>query len=68
MIKARSGDNMLFGLSAGNIERLMEGKPMMIDLREIGFEKGHVVIFYGRTEEDMKRDLLENGVLLPPSS
>lgn len=65
MLKARTGDNLIFGLSAGNIERLMEGKPISIDLKDLGLEKGRVMIFYGKTEEDMKRELIEAGMVLP---
>lgn len=65
MLKARSGDDLIFGLSARNIELLMNGKPISIDLTEIGLAKGRVLIFYGRTEEDMKQDLIEQGMVLP---
>lgn len=54
MLKARVGDMMLFGLSADNVARLMDGKPILIDLTQLGYEKGNVVIFYGRTETDME--------------
>lgn len=64
MLKARAGDRFVFGLSAKNIELLMEGKPISIDLRELGCDKGSVLIFYGRTEQDMKDSLEEAGIVL----
>lgn len=65
MLKARSGDNLIFGLSARNIELLMEGKPISIDLRDLGMDKGRVMIFYDKTEEDMKAELEATGMVLP---
>ena len=65
MLKARSGDDLIFGLSARNLELLVAGKPISIDLTELGLAKGRIMIFYGRTEEDMKRELQENGMVIP---
>lgn len=65
MLKARSGDDLIFGLSARNVELLMEGKPISIDLRDLGLEKGRVMIFYGKTETDMKAELEVAGIVLP---
>lgn len=65
MLKARSGDNLIFGLSARNVQLLMEGKPISIDLRDLGLEKGRVMIFYGATEEAMKAELENAGMVLP---
>jgi len=64
MLKARSGDRFIFGLSAKNIELLMDGRPIDIDLKELGAD-GHVLIFYGKTEADMKAALEEAGIELP---
>lgn len=55
MIKAKAGDTLVFGLSEMNIRALKDGKPIMVDLGDIG-GKGKVVIFYGVTEDDMQRD------------
>jgi hypothetical protein len=65
MLKARAGDRFVFGLSAKNIELLMNGHPIDIDLRELGCTSGHVLIFYGKTEGDMKAALEDAGVELP---
>jgi len=64
MLKARVGDKYVFGLSAKNVERLMDGQPILIDMRELGLESGHVMIFYGKTEADMQRALEEAGIEL----
>jgi len=65
MLKARAGDRFVFGLSAKNIELLMDGRPIDIDLKELGCDSGHVLIFYGKTEADMKAALEEAGIELP---
>ena len=62
MLKARSGDKFVFGLSAKNLDMLMNGHPILVDLRSLGADGGHVLIFYGKTEEDMVRALEEAGI------
>lgn len=57
MIKARVGDMLLFGLSAQNVAKLMDGKPILVDLKALGLPGGHVAIFYGRTEADCEEEL-----------
>lgn len=61
MIKARAGQLAIFGLSEMNLRKLREGKPIRIDMRELGFPEGPaaVLILYGKTEQDMERDLRE---------
>lgn len=65
MLKARIGDDLIFGLSALNVERLMEGKPIAINLTDLGLSKGRVMIFYGKTEKDMKAELEVHGMVMP---
>jgi hypothetical protein len=65
VLKARAGDDLIFGVSALNVERLMEGKPIVINLTDLGLPKGRVMIFYGKTEEDMKRELEASGMIIP---
>lgn len=65
MLKARSGDDLIFGLSALNVERLMEGKPIAVNLTDLGLPKGRVLIFYGKTEQDMKAELEAAGMIRP---
>ena len=62
MLKARSGDRFVFGLSARNIEKLMDGQPIEIDLKALGCSNGTVFIFYGETEAKMKAALEEAGI------
>jgi hypothetical protein len=45
-----------FGLSARNLELLMDGKPIFIKGAEVGIATD-VVIFYGKTEKDMQEQL-----------
>lgn len=47
-----------FGLSERNIYRLRKGEPIVIDLGLMG-GTGEVLIFYGKTEQDMGRLLAE---------
>jgi hypothetical protein len=65
VLKARSGDDLIFGLSARNVDLLMQGKPISIDLRDLGLDKGRVMLFYGTTEESMKEELQRAGVVMP---
>jgi hypothetical protein len=58
MLKAKAGNTVFFGLSETNIVRLREGKPIKIDMYELGLF-GSVIIFYGETEEKMRDDLAE---------
>jgi len=57
MLKAKSGDTLIFGLSERNIELLKEGRPILINLAEMG-ARGSMVIFYGKTEESMAKQIL----------
>lgn len=57
MIKFRAGNKIGFGLSEVNIQKLKEGKPISINLGEMGFPGVSVMIFYGETEEQMQRDM-----------
>lgn len=41
------------GLSEKNIELLKQEKPIRIDLTEMGFDSGRVLIFYGETEGEL---------------
>lgn len=64
MIKARGKDAdgypvYFFGLSAGNIELLRKGMPIMVNLRELD-GRGHVVILFGETEEAIRDEMLKH--------
>lgn len=57
MIRARlSNGDFLFGLDAENVRRLTEGQPIVVDLHPLGGEH-RVCIMYGRTLDDIRREL-----------
>lgn len=62
MLKASAfrpeGPLLIFGLSHGNLDRLRAGRPIRIDLTELGLG-GDIVIFAGETEESMKAEFDE---------
>ena len=63
MIKAKAtlrGDRPLYilGLSALNLAKLREGRPMVIQLEDMG-GSGEVVIMFGETEGDIARELAD---------
>lgn len=69
MIKAKAtllGDRplYLFGLSALNLQRLREGKPIRVELEEMG-GVGEVVILFGETEAAIATELAD---LIGPST
>jgi hypothetical protein len=55
-----------FGLSARNVELLKQGKPIVIDMMEVGVPDMQIVLFYGETEEAIADELRQHG-LLPAS-
>lgn len=67
MIKfvAGEGENVFFGfgLSETNLEKLREGKPIVIELSALGPYQGKVAIFWGPTEDEIFRDLMEQGFI-----
>jgi hypothetical protein len=49
MLRARlTNGKMVLGLDAGNVDRLMEGKPIVVDFSELG-GSDQVMIMYGPT-------------------
>lgn len=50
MIKARSGELVIFGLSKMNLEKLQEGKPIAFDGSIVGVPGVRFLIMYGETE------------------
>ncbi|HEV8364582.1 MAG TPA: hypothetical protein VGQ52_13790 [Gemmatimonadaceae bacterium] len=63
MIKCAAGDVLMFGLSAMNLDQLKKGRPIDIDLRHLGLDRGRVVIFYGETEQSMLAELVKHGLV-----
>lgn len=71
MLKARATagrDRPLFilGLSAGNLERLRAGEPILFQGADLGLP-GEFLIFFGEDEQAMIRTLQEGGMELPPN-
>jgi hypothetical protein len=60
------GDLYGFGITAGNVERLKKGEPIVIDMGEVGVSGMHITLFYGETEEVIARELQQHG-LIPAS-
>ena len=61
MVKASIKDangrvTYIFGLSALNLDRLREGKPISFDLEQLG-GAGHVYIMFGETEAHIVAEL-----------
>lgn len=48
-----------FGLSRENINQLVKGNPIKLNLEEMGFAGVDVLIFFGETEEQMAEDMKE---------
>lgn len=67
MIKFRAngknGDLYGFGLTAKNIELLKQGKPVVVDMREVGVPNMTIALFYGETEEELAEELKKHGML-----
>lgn len=50
------------GLSHENVKRLMAGKPIVVNLADLG-GYGDVVVFVGETEESMAEEVLKHFVV-----
>jgi hypothetical protein len=60
VVKAKMTDgSMLLGLSKMNIERLMEGKPIKFEGKDVG-HPGDIIIMYGETEEKIVEEILRH--------
>lgn len=49
----------VFGLSDGNVQRLKEKKPIVVDMLTLGGPNANVVIMWGPTEEEIAKELNE---------
>lgn len=59
MIKARSGELVILGLSRENIKRLQKGQPIAFDGDQVGISGTRILIMFGETENDIMRELAE---------
>lgn len=59
MLKAtmRNGRLVLLGLSELNIQKLKEGKPILVNGGDVGIPGKEIVIMYGQTEQDIAKEL-----------
>lgn len=53
MIKFKKGNTIVLGLSDENISRLKAGQPIKFNLSELGLPDNTVIIFNGKTEDEM---------------
>ncbi len=51
------GPIILLGLIDANVERLKDGKPMMLSMEELGFKGLRVMLMCGATEDSIKAEL-----------
>ncbi len=52
------------GLNRENLDKLVEGKMISVPLAQVGIElPGHILIFFGETEDVMEDKLRENGLI-----
>lgn len=52
------------GLSRANIERMMQGFPILVKGEELGKpEFGEITIFFGETEKGIVDDLVKTGMI-----
>lgn len=59
MLRARASNGVfILGLDAENVRRLTAGKPILVSLAELG-GTDDVMILYGETLEDIKRELVD---------
>jgi len=61
-----SGPTIGLGLSRENINRLVAGQPVRVTFKSVGFqEEGQVVVFFGETEQEMAKQLIDGGMITP---
>lgn len=53
---------VFIGMTDDNITRLQDGKPLVVDLAELGLPATVVSIFTGRDHNDLTRQLREAGL------
>lgn len=61
-----SGPTIGLGLSRENVNRLVAGQPVRVTFKSVGFqEEGQIVIFFGETEQEMAKQLIDGGLVTP---
>ncbi len=58
MIRAKlSNGDYLFGIDAENVRRLKAGKPIVVPLGPLGGPPVEIIITYGDTLDDIRREI-----------
>lgn len=65
MIKATIENMVILGLSDENIQRLTHDQPIKFNLKELGMGDINILIFHGKTEQEMKQTMMEAGLIHP---
>lgn len=66
MSRGERGPLLLLGLSAGNVRRLTEGQPILVELDALLGVHGELAIHYGETLGAIADELAQAGWPLPP--
>ena len=53
-----------FGLSEGNLQKLRQDMPIVVELEQLGLT-GSLVIFYGKTESEIYKMMKDGGLIGP---
>ncbi len=68
MIRAKlSNGDLLFGIDAENVRRLVDDNPLMVDLHQMGYPF-RIIITYGDTLAEVQARLERIGGPLPPAT
>jgi hypothetical protein len=65
VLKAKAGDLVILGVTRENIERLVEGKPILVNLDELGIPGKSCVIMFGETPVDIITEIKKAGFDIP---
>jgi uncharacterized protein YciU (UPF0263 family) len=57
-----------FGMTAGNIKRLKEGKPIIVKMEEMNLSPADLIIFYGETPEKLLEKFNQAGLDIEPDT
>lgn len=59
MVKAKlNNGDLVFGISEANVEKLKQGHPIVVNLKDMGLEDRKIIITYGETEDKIFEDML----------
>lgn len=61
MVKVKSGNTLIFGLTDENIKRLTDNQPIKFNLQEMGMDDINIFIIHGKDEQYF-RDLFKDKI------